>query len=92
MSDESDDPILAQRARIRTQATSAQRVGYAAYGLATVLFFVGLATTLSGALVTAIVTLLIVGSIVLAIAIQVGYAIRGAERHEEDSIAMRRKR
>lgn len=92
MSDEIPDPILAQRAKIRGQATMGQRVGYVAYGLATVLFFVGLVTSYSGPLVTAIVTLLIVGSIILAIAIQVGYAIRGAERHEEDSIAMRRKR
>lgn len=92
MTEESDDPILQQRKVIRARATTGQRVGYLAYGLATILFFVGLATSLSGPLVTAIVALLIVGSIVLAIAIQVGYAIRGAERHEEDSRAMRRRR
>ncbi len=92
MPEESDDPILAKRARIRVQATLGQRVGYAAYAVATVLFFIGLATSFSDPLVFAIVTLMIVGSIVLAIAIQVGYAIRGAERHEEDSIAMRRRR
>jgi len=57
-----------------------------------VLFFIGLATTFSGLIVTSIVALMIIGSIVLAIAIQVGYAIRGAERHEEDSRAMRRRR
>lgn len=92
MSDTSDDPILAQRAKIRGQANLGQRVGYIAYGIAMVLFFIGLATSFSSPLVSAIVTLMIVGSIVLAIAIQVGYAIRGAERHEEDSIAMRRRR
>ena len=86
------DPILAQRSRIRARANTGQRVGYMAYGLSTVLFFVGLATSFSGPLVTAIIGLLIAGSIVLAVAIQVGYAIRGAERHEEDSRAMRRKR
>lgn len=92
MTDENDDPILRQREVIRRRATTGQRIGYLAYGLATILFFVGLATSLSSALVTAIVALLIIGSIVLAIAIQVGYAIRGAERHEEDSRAMRRRR
>ena len=92
MTPDPQDPILLKRERIRVQANKAQRLGYLLFGLATVLFFVGLATTLSGALVTAIVGLLIAGSIVLAVAIQVGYAIRGAERHEEDSIAQRRRR
>lgn len=74
------------------QSNKAQRLGYLLYLFATIGFFFGLATTLSGPLVTAIVALLIAGSVVLAIAIQVGYAIRGAERHEEDSIAQRRRR
>lgn len=92
MAADSDDPILAKRAQIRAQSNTAQRVGYTAYGVATIGFFVGLATSFSGPLVTLIVTMLIAGSIVLAIAIQVGYAIKGAERHEEDSIAMRKRR
>ena len=86
------DPILAQRARIKTRANMAQRVGYLAYAIATIAFFIGLATTLSGPLVAFIITVMIVGSVILAIAIQVGYAIRGAERHEEDARAMRRRR
>jgi multisubunit Na+/H+ antiporter MnhG subunit len=86
------DPILEQRARIRVHANKASRVGYLCYGVATVLFFVGLFTSFSGTLVTAIVGLLIVGSIVLAVAIQVSYAIRGAERWEEDGHAQRRRR
>ena len=89
---EPEDPIIVQRALIRSRANMGQRVGYAAYAVATIAFFIGLATVFSGPLVTFIVGLLIVGSIILAIAIQVGYAIRGAERHEEDSIAMRRRR
>lgn len=92
MTPDETDPVLAQRETIRTKANQAQRVGYLMYGVATVLFFIGLATTFSGPIVTAIVVLLIAGSIVLAVAIQVGYAIRGAERHEEDSIAQRRRR
>ncbi len=86
-----DDPILAKRARIRSAATFAQRVGYLLYGAATVLFFVGLVTSLSDAIVTTIIVLLVAASIVLAVAIQVGYAIRGAERHEEESTAQRRR-
>ncbi|MBT8207338.1 MAG: hypothetical protein HKN94_08660 [Acidimicrobiales bacterium] len=86
------DPILEKRERIRRQSGLAQRVGYALFGAATILFFIGIFTNFSDALVQAIIGLLITGSVILAIAIQVGYAIRGAERHEEDSIAQRRRR
>jgi len=86
------DPILEKRERIRRQSGLAQRVGYALFGAATILFFIGIFTSFSDALVQVIIGLLIAGSVILAIAIQVGYAIRGAERHEEDSIAQRRRR
>ena len=86
------DPILVRRERIRKQANIGQRVGYGAFGLATIGFFVGLFTSFSSGLVTFVIAMLIAGSVILAIAIQVGYAIRGAERHEDDSIAMRRRR
>ncbi len=89
---EDDDPILQQRATIRARANKASRVGYVCYLLATVLFFVGLFTSFSGGLITAIVGLLIGGSIILAVAIQFSYAIRGAERWEEDGAAQRRRR
>ncbi len=87
-----DDPVLAERARMRALASTGQRIGYLAYAVATVLLFVGLATSFSGTLVWAIGALLIGGSIVLAVAIQLGYAVRGAERHEEDAIAQRKRR
>lgn len=84
------DPILLRRAAIRKKANLAQRVGYGAFGLAMIGFFVGLFTSFNSGLAEFVIAMLIIGSIVLAIAIQVGYAIRGAERHEEDSIAMRK--
>ena len=92
MSTDQPDPILAQRERIRARANLGQRVGYAAFGLAMVGFFLGLFTSFSSPLVTFVIAMLIIGSIILAIAIQLGYAIRGAERHEEDAIAQRRPR
>lgn len=92
LSPNQDDPILQQRARIRRQANAASRVGYLCYLGATVGFFSGLFTSFSGTLITLIVGLLIVGSIILAVAIQVTYAIRGAERWEEDGAAQRRRR
>lgn len=86
------DSIDEQRERYRGQAKAAQRVGYILYGIATVLFFVGLATSFGSTLVTLIIIALISASVILAVAIQVSYAIRGAERHEEDARAQRRRR
>ena len=88
----SDDPIDAKRERYRQQSAAAQRLAYGTYAVATVLFFFGLFTTFRPWLVTVIVGALILASVVLAIAIQVAYAVRGAERHEEDARTQRRRR
>ncbi len=89
---EETDPILLRREEIRKKANLGQRIGYSAFGLAIVGFFIGLFTSFSSGLAGFVIAMLIIGSVILAIAIQVGYAIRGAERHEEDAIAMRRRR
>jgi hypothetical protein len=79
------DPVRARRARIARLVTAGQRTGYAAFGLAVVLFVVGYVTTYSAALTTAIVTALILGSVVLAPAIVFGYAVKAAEREDRES-------
>ncbi len=86
------DDVDDRRSRYRDLANRGQRVGYALFATSMVLFFVGLATSFNSGLVGVLVALLIAGSVVLAVAIQVGYAIRGAERHEEDARAQRRRR
>lgn len=73
-------------------ASKGQRLAYTLFGVATIAFFVGLIVNFRPWLVTAIIGLLIVASSILAVAIQVGYAVRGAERHEEDARAQRRRR
>ncbi len=88
----SPDPIDEKRERYRSQAATWQRVAYLLYGIATLFFFFGLVTSFRPWLVTVIVGALIVASIILAIAIQVGYAVRGAERHEHDARTQRRRR
>lgn len=84
--------IEEQRERYRAQATKWQRLAYLLYGVATIFFLVGMLSSFRPWLVTMIVGSLIVASIILAIAIQVSYAVRGAERHEEDARAQRRRR
>ncbi|MBX3313125.1 MAG: hypothetical protein KF906_02295 [Actinobacteria bacterium] len=77
------DPVLVRRARIAKLVSVGQRVGYGLFGLAVVLFFVGLFGTYTSALTTAIVACLLVGSFVLAPAIVFGYAVKAAEREDQ---------
>lgn len=78
------DPILEQRAKVRRIANTAKRVGYVLFLVSMVLFFVALATGFSGAMATAATVALVAGCVVLAPAILLGYAVKGAERDEAD--------
>jgi hypothetical protein len=74
------DPVLVRRAQIARLAALGQRIGYALFGIAIVLFIVGYVTEYSSVLVTLIVACLIVGSLVLAPAIVAAYGVKAAER------------
>jgi hypothetical protein len=76
------DPVLDRRRRIAGLVRVGKRLGYGLFFVAIVLFFAGLAMGYTGALTTAIVTCLLVGSVVLAPAIVFGYAVRAAERED----------
>lgn len=82
-SDPTTDPVLVRRARIAKLVSLGQRLGYAAFGVAMVAFFVGLATEYTPALTTLIVACLLGGSAVLAPAIVFGYAVKAAEREDQ---------
>jgi hypothetical protein len=78
------DPVRARRARAARLATVGQRVGYLLFAVAAVAFFVGLATTFSDSLVLLIEIGLLAGSVFLAPAIVLGYAVRAAERDDQE--------
>jgi hypothetical protein len=78
------DPILEQRARWRRVADGAKRVGYVLFLLSMVLFFVAFATGLPAGLITGATIALLAGCVVLAPAILLGYAVKGAERDEAE--------
>jgi hypothetical protein len=80
--DQHPDPVRQRRAVIARWTKRASRAGYACFGLAIVAVFTGLAidfTPLVGRLATAG---LVVGSILLAPAIVLGYAIKAAEKDD----------
>ncbi len=76
------DPVLAQRARATRFAALGQRIGYSLFGLALIVFFVGLVTTFTSTVSHSIIACVVIGSIVLAPAIVVGYAVKAAERDD----------
>jgi hypothetical protein len=77
------DPVLVRRAAIARAVSIGQRVGYSLFALSIVLFFYGLIVDYTQGLTTAIVACLLVGSLVLAPAIILGYAVKAAEREDQ---------
>ena len=78
------DPVRARRVRIARGVELAQRVGYGLFGLAVIGFVVGFAVGFDGAFVAFVVTCLLLGSVVLAPAIVLGYAVKAAEREDRE--------
>jgi hypothetical protein len=80
----SSDPIRERRARIARLVELGQRVGYGLFGVAIVGFVVGFATGFSSTWTTVVVASIVVGSLVLAPAIVLGYAVKAAEREDRE--------
>lgn len=78
------DPVRQQRARIDRLASTGKRLGFALFGLATVVLVAGLLTTFSDLVAAVVVACLVAGSIVLAPAIIFGYATKAAERQDRE--------
>jgi TRAP-type mannitol/chloroaromatic compound transport system permease large subunit len=82
--DPSVDPVIARRRRLARWADVGQRAGYLLFGLAIAVFVVGFVVGFSGGVVAAVVAMLAAGSVVLAPAIVVGYAVRAADRDDRE--------
>jgi hypothetical protein len=78
------DPVIVRRRRLARWADRGQRAGYALFGVAIVLFVVGFVVGFSSGMVAAVVVALVAGSLVLAPAIVIGYAVRAADRDDRD--------
>lgn len=76
------DPVLERRAAVGRLASAGQRLGYALFGVAMVVFFVGFATGFTGPIVTIEVVCLVAGSIVLAPAIVLSYGVKAADKED----------
>ena len=76
------DPVPTRRANASRLAALGQRIGYGLFGLALVLFFVGLIDGFTSTISTVVITCVVIASIVLAPAIVVGYAVKAAIRDD----------
>lgn len=76
---------MARRLLISRWVTIAQRVGYSLFAVAVVVFFVGLARHDFTEGITLILEIsLLLGSVLLAPAIVIGYAVRAADREDRE--------
>lgn len=78
------DPVRARRAHIAKWTLIANRIGYLLFGLAIALFVIAFAFSFNATMVTLITICLVVGSILLAPAIILGYAVKAAEKEDRE--------
>ena len=80
-----DDPVLRRRSQFARLADVGQKVGYGLFAVAVVAFVVAAVVGFSPGWVTVIVAAMVVGSIVLAPAIVVGFAAKAADREDREA-------
>jgi len=80
----STDPVRARRQRIAHWTLLANRIGYLSFAVAIVAFVLAFAFGFSGAMSAIIIAALVVGTILLAPAIVLGYAVKAAERDDRE--------
>lgn len=78
------DPVRARRAQVARWTLLANRIGYLCFAVAIAVFVIGFAVGFRGALVAVVVASLVVGSVLLAPSIVLGYAIKAAERDDRE--------
>lgn len=84
MSSPASDPVRARRQQIAHWTLIANRVGYLCFAAAIVAFVLAFAFGFSGTMSAIIIAALVVGSILLAPAIVLGYAVKAAERDDRE--------
>jgi hypothetical protein len=78
------DPVRAKRAQVAKWTLLANRVGYLFYALAISAFVMAFVIGFKGPLVTLVTVSLVIGSVLLAPSIVLGYAVKAAEREDRE--------
>ena len=80
----SHDPVRVRRQQIAKWTLMANRIGYLFFAIAIVSFVLAFAFGFNSTMSSIIIAALIVGSILLAPAIVLGYAVKAAERDDRE--------
>ncbi len=78
------DPIRARRAQVAKWTLLANRVGYLFIALAMALFVIAFAVGFSSTMATLVTITFVIGCVLLAPSIIVGYAVKAAERDDRE--------
>ncbi len=78
------DPVRARRQQVALWTKRANRLGYLCFGIAIVTFVVGFIVSFNSTVSTIVVVSMIIGSVLLAPAIVLGYAVKAAERDDRE--------
>ena len=77
-----DDPVRARRRQVARWTLLANRIGYLFVALAMALFFIAFAIGFSSTMATLVIASFVVGCVLLAPSIILGYAVKAAERDD----------
>jgi hypothetical protein len=78
------DPVRLRRQQVARWTRLANRLGYLCFGIAILTFIVGFIVSFNGTVSAIVVASMIVGSVLLAPAIVLGYAVKAAERDDRE--------
>lgn len=78
------DPVRARRAQVAKWTLLANRVGYLFVALSIALFVIAFAVGFSSTLATLVIISFVVGCVLLAPSIILGYAVKAAERDDRE--------
>lgn len=79
-----DDPVRARRAQVAKWTLLANRVGYLFIAVAMAIFVMAFALGFSSTLATLVIVTFVIGCVLLAPAIILGYAVKAAEREDRE--------
>ena len=80
----SADPVRARRQQVARWTLLANRVGYLFVALSIALFVIAFAVGFSPTMATLVTVTLVIGCVLLAPSIIVGYAVKAAERDDRE--------
>jgi UPF0716 family protein affecting phage T7 exclusion len=81
---EETDPIRVRRAQVAKWTLLANRVGYLFVAVAMALFFIAFAIGFSATMATLVIITFVIGCVLLAPSIILGYAVKAAERDDRE--------